>query len=244
MNGFQALYRRELAAYFSTPLAYLFLIIFLVLSGAFGFWLGGFYERNQADLSPFFMFHPWLYLMLVPAVSMRLWAEERHTGSIELLLTLPISTATAVLAKFFAAWTFIGLALALTFPTWLTVNYLGHPDNGAILASYLGSFILAGSYLAIGSALSANTRSQVIAFISSVTVCLLLLLAGQPLVLDACRAWLPNPLVDAISAISLLSHFQAIQRGVLDLRDLIYFALTMGTWLWATTVVIDHQQAD
>ena len=244
MNGLQSLYRRELAAYFCTPLAYLFLVIFLMLSAAFGFWFGGFFERNQADLVPFFVFHPWLYLILAPALSMRLWAEERHTGSIELLLTLPISTGTAVLAKFLAAWTFIGLALVLTFPLWLTVNYLGHPDNGAIVAAYLGSFVLAGSYLAIGSALSANTRSQVIAFISTVSVCLLLLLAGQPLVLDVCHAWLPLPLVDAISALSLLSHFHAIQKGVLDLRDLIYFALTIVAWLWVTTTVIDHQQAD
>ncbi len=244
MSGFQALYRRELRAYFSSALAPLFLVIFLVLTAAFGFWFGGFFERNQADLSPFFIFHPWLYLILVPAVSMRLWAEERHTGSIELLLTLPIHTHTAVIAKFLAAWTFIALTLALTFPCWLTVNYLGHPDNGAVLAAYLGSLVLAGSYLAIGSALSANTQSQVIAFISTVIVCLLLLLAGQPIVLDVCRAWLPSLLVDAISALSLLSHFQAIQKGVLDLRDLLYFALTIGVWLWATTVLINHQQAD
>ena len=244
MNGVGAVYRRELASYFATPLAYVFIVIFLVLSGAFTFWLGGFYERGQADLAPFFSFHPWLFLFLVPAVAMRLWAEERRSGSIELLLTLPVSPGTAVVAKFLAAWTFVALALALTFPIWLTVNYLGSPDNGAILAAYVGSLALSGGFLAIGGCLSAATRSQVIAFILTVVVCFVLLLAGQPLVLDAFRGWAAPALVDAVASVSLLTHFQAISRGVLDLRDVLYFATMIGAWLYATTLVLELRKAD
>jgi ABC-2 type transport system permease protein len=175
---------------------------------------------------------------------MRLWSEERKSGSIELLLTLPISMVQAVLGKFFAAWAFAGIALALTFPIWLTVNYLGAPDNGAILAGYLGSMLMAGSFLAIGSCLSAATRNQVIAFILTVVICFLLLLAGFPLVLDFFRAWLPQALVDAIASLSFLTHFASIGKGVIDLRDLVYFALMIGFWLYATAVVIDLKKAD
>ena len=244
MTGLAAVYRRELASYFATPLAYVFIVIFLLLAGAFTFWLGGFYERGQADLAPFFNFHPWLYLFLVPAVAMRLWAEERRSGSIELLLTLPVRPGVAVLAKFLAAWTFVALALALTFPIWITVDYLGSPDNGAIVAGYIGSLAMAGGFLAIGSCLSAATRSQVIAFILTVVVCFLLLLAGYPLVLDAFRGWAPPALVDAIASLSLLTHFQAISKGVLDLRDGLYFAMTIGVWLYATTLVLELRKAD
>ncbi len=244
MNGLGAIYRRELASYFATPLAYVFIVIFLLLSGAFTFWLGGFYERGQADLAPFFNFHPWLYLFLVPAVAMRLWAEERRSGSVELLLTLPVRPGVAVAAKFFAAWTFVGIALALTFPIWVTVSYLGAPDNGAIAAGYIGSLAMAGGFLAIGSCLSAATRSQVIAFILTVVVCFALLLAGYPLVLDAFRGWAPAALVDAIASLSLLTHFQAISKGVLDVRDVLYFAMTIGAWLYATTLVLDLRKAD
>jgi len=244
VNGLLAVYRRELASYFATPLAYVFIVIFLLLAGAFTFWLGGFYERGQADLAPFFNFHPWLYLFLVPAVAMRLWAEERRSGSIELLLTLPVRPGVAVLAKFLAAWTFVALALALTFPIWITVNYLGAPDNGAIVAGYIGSLAMAGGFLAIGSCLSAATRSQVIAFILTVVVCFVLLLAGYPLVLDAFRGWAPAPLLDAVASLSLLTHFQAISKGVLDLRDGLYFAMTIGAWLYATTLVLELRKAD
>ena len=244
MRNTATIFCRELASYFVTPLAYVFIVIFLLLAGAFTFWLGGFYERGQADLAPFFNFHPWLYLFLVPAVAMRLWAEERRSGSIELLLTLPLRPGVAVAAKFLAAWTFIAIALALTFPIWLTVNYLGRPDNGAIVAGYLGSLAMAGGFLAIGSCLSAATRSQVIAFILTVVVCFLLLLAGYPLVLDAFRGWAPPVLVDAIASLSLLTHFQAISRGVLDLRDLLYFAMTIGVWLYATALTLELRKAD
>ena len=244
MNPIRIIFRRELASYFATPVAYVFILIFLVLSAAFTFYLGGFYERNQADLLPFFSFHPWLYRFLIPAISMRLWSEERKTGSIELLLTLPVTMWQAVVGKFLAAWAFAGIALALTFPLWITVNYLGDPDNGAIVAGYVGSFLMAGSFLAIGSCLSALTRNQVVAFILTVVTCFLLLLAGFPLVLEAAGAVLPQFLVDAVASLSFLTHFQSISKGVIDLRDFIYFALMIGFWLYASAVVIDLKKAD
>ena len=244
MNQVMNIFRREISSYFATPVAYVFIVIFLVLSGAFTFYLGGFYERGQADLLPFFSFHPWLYLFLVPAISMRLWAEERKSGSIELLLTLPVSMTQAVLGKYLAAWAFTGIALLLTFPMWITVNYLGQPDNGVIFASYLGSFLMAGGFLAIGSCISAATRNQVVAFILTVVLCFGFLLSGFPLVLDAFSGWAPQILVDAISSLSFLTHFNAISKGVLDLRDLLYFAMVIGFWLAANAIVIDLKKAD
>lgn len=244
MSPILILFKRELRSYFTTPVAYVFIVIFLLLAGSFTFYLGGFYERGQADLEPFFNFHPWLYLFLVPAVAMRLWAEERKSGTIELLLTLPITMWQAVLGKFLAAWAFIGIALVLTFPIWITVNYLGDPDNGVIFTSYLGSLLMAGAFLAIGACISAATRNQVIAFILTVVVCFLFLLAGYPLVLDFFRSFAPQSVVDAISGLSFLSHFTAISKGVIDLRDLLYFALTIGFWLYANAVVIDLKKAD
>lgn len=239
------LFRRELKSYFSTPVAYVFIVIFLVLSGAFTFYLGGFYQRGQADLLPFFNFHPWLYLFLIPAIAMRLWAEERKSGSIELLLTLPVTMGQAVLGKFLAAWAFAGIALALTFPVWLTVNYLGDPDNGAIFTGYIGSLLMAGAFLAVGSCLSALTRNQVIAFILTVAICFVLLLAGWPLVLDFFRGLgFPQTAIDAIAGLSFLTHFEAISKGVLDLRDVLYFVLMIGFWLYASAVVIDLKKAD
>jgi ABC-2 type transport system permease protein len=215
-----------------------------MLMGAFTFYLGNFYDRGQADLQPFFGFHPWLYLFLVPAIAMRLWAEERKSGTIELLMTLPITPLQAVLGKFLAAWAFAGIALALTFPVWITVNYLGDPDNGAILAGYIGSLLMAGGFLAIGSCLSAVTRNQVIAFILTVVVCFGFLLAGFPLVLDAFSGWAPQLVVDGIASLSFLTHFSAISKGVIDLRDLIYFALLMAAFLYANTIVLAWKQAD
>ena len=244
MNGVRTVFRRELASYFATPVAYVFIVIFLVLAGTFTFYLGGFYVRDQADLAPFFGFHPWLYLFLVPAVAMRLWAEERKSGTIELLLTLPLTMGQAVAGKFLAAWAFIGIALALTFPIWLTVNYLGSPDNGVIAAGYVGSFLMAGAFLAIGSCLSACTRSQVVAFILTAVVCFVLLLAGYPLVLGFFSGWAPQAVVDAVSGLSFLTHFASISRGVIDLRDLVYFLLTIAFFLYASAVVIDLKKAD
>lgn len=238
MSGTIAILRREFASYFATPLATVFIVIFLLLAGAFTFFLGDFFESGQADLQVFFRFHPWLYLLLVPAVAMGLWAEERKTGTIELLLTQPVSVWQAVLGKFLAAWAFVALALVLTFPIWITVNWLGNPDNGVILASYLGSLLMAGAFLALGSCLSAATRSQVLAFILIVVTCLVFLLAGFPLALDPLRAIAPQPVVDALSAMSFLTHFQSITRGVLDLRDVLYFAMAIAGWLLATVLVI------
>ena len=236
--------RRELRSYFATPLAYVFILIFLVIANAFTFYLGGFYERGQADLAPFFNFHPWLYLFLIPALSMRLWAEERKSGSIELLMTQPITLWQAVLGKFFAAWIFTALAVALTFPIWITVNYLGKPDNGAIFAAYVGSLLLAGGFLAIGSCMSALTRNQVIAFILSVVVCFVFLLAGFPLVLDAFSAWAPQVLVDAVASLSFLTHFESIAKGVIDIRDLLYFAMLMVFFLVATAITLEVRKAE
>ncbi|HLT05532.1 MAG TPA: ABC transporter permease subunit [Pseudomonas sp.] len=244
MRQLSVVFRRELASYFATPLAYVFLVIFLVLAGVFTFHLGGFYERNQADLAVFFGFHPWLYLFLVPAIAMRLWAEERKSGTIELLMTLPISGGEAVGGKFLAAWVFAGLALLLTFPMVLTVNYLGEPDNGAILTGYLGSWLLAGSYLAVGSCMSALARNQVIAFILTVSVCFLFIVSGFPMVLDLFSGWAPQGLVDAVASLSFLVRFDAISKGVIDLRDLLYFLSFIVAWLAATAVVIDLKKAD
>ncbi len=244
MNLIRALFRRELRSYFATPVAYVFIVIYLVLMGTFTFYLGRFYERGQADLSSFFNFHPWLYLFLVPAISMRLWAEERKTGSIELLMTMPITAWQAVLGKYLAAWAFTGIALALTFPVWITVNYLGNPDNGAILAGYVGSFLMAGGFLAIGACLSATTRNQVIAFVLTVVVCFGFLLSAFPLVLDLFSGWAPQALVDGIASLSFLTHFSNISKGVIDIRDLIFFGLLIGTFLYANTIVLQWKQAD
>lgn len=242
MRNILAIFKRELEAYFATPVAYVFIVIFLFLNGIFTFYLGDFYERNQADLEPFFQFHPWLYLFLIPAISMRLWAEERKTGTIELLMTLPVSLAQAVLGKFFAAWCFTAIALLLTFPIWITVNYLGDPDNTVILAGYLGSLFMAGGFLAIGSCISALTKNQVIAFVVSVVICFAFILSGFPIVLDFFRAWAPQALVEAISSFSFLTHFYSIRRGVIDLRDVIYFATLMAFWLYVNTVVIEAKK--
>ncbi|MCY4209691.1 MAG: ABC transporter permease subunit [Gammaproteobacteria bacterium] len=242
-NNVSAVLKRELYGYFHTPVAYVFIIIFLFLTGIFCFYLGAFYERGQADLEPFFHFHPWLYLFLIPAISMRLWSEERKTGTIELLMTLPITVTDAVLGKFLAAWCFTAVALALTFPIWITVNYLGDPDNTVILAGYLGSLLMAGGFLAIGSCISALSKSQVIAFVISVVICFLFILSGFPLVLDFFQGWAPQALVDVIASLSFLTHFDSINKGVIDLRDLIYYLVLISFWLYANVVVIDARKA-
>jgi ABC-2 type transport system permease protein len=244
MKNIKAVFKRELYGYFSTPVAYVFIVIFLFLTGIFTFYVGSFYERNQADLDPFFRFHPWLYLFLIPAIAMRLWSEERKSGTIELLMTLPISITDAVIGKFLAAWCFTGIALALTFPMWLTVAYLGEPDHTVILASYIASLLMAGGYLAIGSCISAITKSQVIAFVISVVICFLFILSGFPLVLNFFQAWAPQALIDAVASFSFLTHFEDIRKGVIDLRDIIYFAVVIVFWLYATVVTIENKKAD
>ncbi len=235
--------RRELRGYFATPVAYVFIVIFLFLIGIFTFYLGGFYERGQADLEPFFRFHPWLYMLLIPAISMRLWSEERKTGTLELLMTLPVSLTEAVVGKFLAAWVFTAIALALTFPVWITVNYLGDPDNTVILAGYFGSLLMAGGFLAIGSCISALTKNQVIAFVISFVICFAFNLSGFPIVLDFFRAWAPDFVVNAISSFSFLTHFDSIMKGVIDLRDLIFFATLIVFWLYANTLAIEAKKA-
>lgn len=244
MSPVNVILRRELSSYFATPVAYIFIIIFLMLSGVFTFYLGQFFERGQADLSAFFNFVPWLYLVLVPAVAMRLWSEERRSGTIELLMTLPLSTFQVVLGKFLAAWLFMGLALALTFPFWITVNYLGEPDNGVILAGYLGAWFMSGGFLAIGSCLSACTKNQVVAFILTLVLCFVLVVAGFPIVQDVFSSWAPLWLVDGIANISFLTHFNAISRGVIDLRDIVYFSVLIVAFLYATALVVDAKKAD
>jgi gliding motility-associated transport system permease protein len=243
MKAVRTIFRREFASYFNTPLAAVFLVIFLFLCGIFTFQLGGFFERGQADLRPFFNFHPWLYLFLVPAIAMRLWAEERRLGTIELLMTLPVTLRDLVLGKFLAAWAFLAVALALTLPLWMTVAYLGEPDHGVILTSYLGSLLMAGAFLAVGSALSAVTKNQVIAFVLCVVACFGLLFSGFPVVLDFFHSWLPGFLVDAIASLSFLGHFQALSKGVVDLRDVLYFLLVMGVFLHINLLILDWKKA-
>ena len=244
MNQVVTIFKREFIGYFATPIAYVFLAIFVFVSGIFAFYLGSFFDRGQADLQPFFQFHPWLYLFLIPALAMRLWAEERRGGTIELLLTLPVTITQAVLGKFLAAWAFSGIALVLTFPIWITVNYLGDPDNGVILASYVGSLLMAGAFLAIGSCVSALTRNQVIAFVVSAVGCLGFVMSGFPLVLEFFSAWAPDFLVQTVSSFSFLSHFNAINEGVIEVRDIVFFVSLIVFWLFANAVVIDLKKAN
>ncbi len=243
MNTLLAIFKREFTSYFVTPVAYVFIVIFLFMTGIFTFYLGAFYESNQADLQPFFRFHPWLYLFLIPAISMRLWSDERKSGSIELLMTLPVSITDAVVGKFLAAWLFTAVTLLLTFPMWITVNYLGEPDNTVILASYLGSLIMAGGFLSIGSCISAFTKSQVIAFVISVVISFMFILSGFPMVLDFFQGWAPQALIDAIASFSFLTHFTSITKGVIDIRDIIYFTALICFWLYINVVVIETKKA-
>ncbi len=238
-----AIIKRELGAYFTSPVAYVFLVIFLLLTGFFTFTAGNFFERGEASLAAFFGWHPWLYLVVVPAIGMRLWAEERRSGTLELLFTMPVATWQAIVAKFLASWLFIAVALLLTFPTVVTVNVLGEPDNGAIFAGYLGSFFLAGAYLAITCMTSAMTRNQVVAFILSVVVCLFLVLAGFNPVTDLMVRWASPAVVDTVAAFSVVTHFDGFQRGVIDARDLVFFLSVIGFALFATGVILRGHRA-
>ncbi|SHJ46969.1 ABC-2 type transport system permease protein [Roseomonas rosea] len=235
--------RRELASYFATPVAYVFIVIFLVMSGALTFTVGGFFARGTADLQPFFAFVPWLFLFLVPAITMRLWAEERRLGTIELLLTLPIAQWQAVLGKFLAAWAFCAIALALTFPLIITVNVLGDPDNGVIAAGYLGCLMVAGAYLAIGVAISALTKNQVIAFVLAVAVCFLFAAAGSPVVIEFLSRNTPV-LAEIARGLSVTDRLAAFSRGVIALRDVIFFISFIGVWLFANAIAVDLRKAD
>lgn len=244
MRNVLTIFRREFVSYFTTPLAYVFIVIFLVMAGMLTFFIGNFFDRGQADLQPFFAFHPWLYLVLIPALSMRLWAEERKSGTIELFLTLPIRMTEAVVGKFLAAWCFAGIALALTFPFWITVNLLGRPDNGVIVASYIGSWLMAGALLAIGACVSAATKNQVIAFVVTAAIAFIFTVAGSPVVLGLLQGWAPEWLIGAVTQISFLDHFNAITRGVLDIRDLAYFVLIIIAFLFANAILVDLEKAE
>ncbi|HXJ10011.1 MAG TPA: ABC transporter permease [Burkholderiales bacterium] len=243
MKAVWTIAKRELVAYFTSPVAYIFLVIFLLLTGFFTFTAGSFFERGEASLAAFFGWHPWLFLVLVPAVGMRVWAEERRSGTIELLLTMPIAPWQAILAKFLASWAFLAVALLLTFPAVITVNLLGSPDNGIIAAGYLGSFLLAGAYLAVTCMTSAMTRNQVVALILSVVICLFLILAGFNPVTDLLTRWASPALVDTVAAFSVVTHFDGFQRGVIDARDLLFFLSVIGFALFATGVVIRGHRA-
>jgi ABC-2 type transport system permease protein len=242
-SNVKAIAKRELTGYFASPVAYVFIVIFLLLCGFFTFMAGGFFERNEASLVSFFMWHPWFYLFLVPAVGMRLWAEERRVGTLELLLTMPVTSGQAIVGKFLASWLFLILALVLTFPVWITVNYLGHPDNGVIVCAYIGSALMAGAYLAIACMTSAMTRNQVIAFILSVVICLFLILAGWPpvtrLLYSLEWTWLTN----LAAALSVMTHFESFQRGVIDFRDLLFFITLSAFALFTTGVILRSHRA-
>ncbi|WP_308911288.1 ABC transporter permease subunit [Pseudokordiimonas caeni] len=242
MKDMMTIFRREFASYFATPLAYVFLVIFLVMQGLFTFYVGQFYEREQADLVSFFAYHPWLYLFLVPAIGMRLWAEERKSGTLELLLTLPVNTSAVIAGKYLAAFAFTGLALAMTLPIWITVNWLGDPDNGVIVTGYLGSLLMAGAYLAIAAAMSALTKNQVVAFILAVSVCFLFMVSGLPMVLDTAGGILPGPLVGVVANLSFLAHFENLQKGVVGLSDVVYFLTVIALWLGINRVIVESKR--
>jgi ABC-2 type transport system permease protein len=244
MHSTLVINRRELASYFATPLAYVFIVIFLALAGTLAFFLGSFFERGQDDLQPLFNFLPWLYLVLIPALAMRLWAEERKSGTIELFLTLPISISAAVIGKFLAAWEFAFIPLILTFPFWITVNYLGHPDNGVVIASYVGAQLMAGAFLAVGGALSALSKNQVIAFVVTAAVCFLLTVSGSPIVLGFLKSWAPQSVLSTVASFSVLTHFNGIVRGVLDLRDVVFFLSVIALGLFANALIVDLKKAD
>lgn len=238
LRNMKAIVKRELSGYFGSPVAYVFIVIFLLLCGFFTFSVSHFYELGQADLRTFFQWHPWIFLFLIPAIAMRLWAEERRTGTIELIMTLPVPLSELVVGKFIAAWIFVSMALCLTFPLVLTVIYLGNPDPGAIFGGYVGSFLMAGAYLSVGSMTSAMTRNQVISFIISVVICLFLVLAGWPPVTGILSGWAPLWLVNGISSFSFMTHFASMQRGVLDLRDIVYYSSVILFMLFATGVIL------
>jgi len=241
MKNIRTIAKRELGSYFTSPVAYVFLVIFLLLTGFFTFTAGQFFERGEASLSAFFGWHPWLYLVLVPAAGMRLWAEERRAGTLELLMTMPITPWEAIAGKFLASWIFLGIALALTFPVVVTANLLGSPDNGVIFAGYLGSLFLAGAYLAVTCLTSAMTRNQVVAFILSVVACLFLILAGFNPVTDLLVRWASPAFIDTVAAFSVVTHFDGFQKGVIDSRDLAYFLSVIGFALFATGIVLRNR---
>ena len=243
MRNIWILCRRELAAYFTSPVAYVFIVIFLALAGGLTFFFGNWLERGQADLQVFFIYHPYLYLFLIPSVGMRLWAEERKAGTMEFLMTLPISTGQAVVGKFIAAWIFIGIALLLTFPIWITVNFLGNPDNGVIVTGYVGSWLMAGGFLALSSSVSALTKNQVVAFVLAAIICFIFLMSGVEIVQAFFRAWTPPNFVDAVAELSFLTNFTDLSQGVIDIRDILFFASVIGVALFINTAIVEIKKS-
>lgn len=235
--------KRELAGFFASPVAYVFIVIFLLLSGFFTFVVGGFFQRGQANLDAFFSWHVWLYLFLVPAVGMRMWSEERRLGTIEILFTLPVTPWQAIIGKFLASLGILAISLVLTFPIIITVNYLGHPDNGVILGGYLGSLLMAAAYLAVTAMTSAMTRNQVISFILSVVICLFLILCGWGPVTNLLVQWASPALVDTVSSFSIMTHSLAIEKGVVDSRDILYFLSVIVFCLFTTSVILRAHRA-
>lgn len=243
MHNIWILCKRELLSYFRTPIAYVFIVVFLLISGLATYYVGNFFARGQADLVPFFSFHPWLYMLFIPAISMRLWAEERKSGTIELLFTLPITTWEAICGKYLAAFMFTAFALTLTFPLWIAVNYLGKPDNWVIFASYIGSLLMAGGFLALCATVSAFTKNQVIAFVLSLVACLAINLIGFPIFIDNIRNFAPHIVIDTLNSFSFLTNFDSISRGLLDIRCIIYFATLIFFCLFANAVIIENKRA-
>lgn len=242
-NHTLTIFRRELKSYFNSPVAYVFLVAFLLLTGFLTFMAGFYYERRVADLrDSFFIWHPWVYLLLIPAATMGSWAEERRTGTIELLLTMPITLWQAIVGKFLAAWLFIAIALGLTFPIVITTAFLGDPDVGVMACGYLGSLLMAGAYVAVGTLASALTKSQVISFVIALGVCLLMVLGSLPPVTNMLK-WLPAFVVDGVSYSSFWYHFESLKRGVVDLKDLVYYASVILFMLFATQVVLDNRKS-
>lgn len=239
-----SIFKRECLSFFATPIGYVFITIFLSMSGVFTFYFGDFYQRGQADLIPFFSFHPWLYLFLVPAIAMRTWAEERKSGTIELLMTLPVTTLQVLLGKFLATWAMVGVALGLTFPMWVTVNYLGNPDNGIIVAAYVGSWLMAGAFLAVSVCMSAFTKNQVVAFVLSVMVCFFFVLSGSEILTSSVQAWMPAWMLDTVASFSFLTHFEDMSKGVIVGKDVGYFLIVIGVGLYASWLVIETKKAD
>ncbi len=242
INNIKAIFKRELYGYFGSPVAYVFIVIFLLLVGFFTFNISHFFEMGQADLRGFFEWHPWIFLFLVPAVAMRLWAEERRIGTLELVLTLPVTLTDVILGKFLAAWIFLGISLVLTFPVVITTSYLGNPDLGAVFCAYVGSFLMAGAYLSVGIMTSSLTRSQVISFILAVVMCLFFILAGFSPVTQALSGWAPLWFIDVVAQMSFLTHFASIERGVLDFRDILYFVSVIFFMLYTNAVVLENRR--
>jgi len=240
-DSFLPTFRRELGAYFATPMAYVFLAVFLLSIGMFTWEAARFFDTGTADLSPFFVWHPWIYMIFLPALAMRLWADETSAGTDELLLSLPLGMPGLVLGKLCAAWTVAAVGLVLTLPMWITVNYLGDPDNGVVIAAYIGSFLMAGAYLAIGACISALTKNQVIAFVVAVVVCFLFTITGLPMVTNLFSSWAPQAVIETISSLSFVTNFQNISRGVIDARNLVYFASLIVFWLFVNTLVVGNR---